>query len=100
MNSSSKLPEVIRRNENEILADWVRQQVASGASGGKVREAEAREQSRALLSSIREAIETGNVSDIMAPSWTPARELLTDMARTRARQGFTPVETATFVMSL
>jgi len=100
MNSSSKLPEVIRRNESDILADWVRQQVATGAAGGKIREGDAREQSRALLSAIREGIETGNVSDVMAPSWASAREFLTEMARNRARQGFTPIETATFVMSL
>jgi rsbT co-antagonist protein RsbR len=100
MNGSSKLPDIIRRHETEVLSDWVRQQVASGAAGGKVREADAREQSRALLSAIREGLETGNVSDIHASSWSPARELLTDISRNRARSGFTPVETATFVFSL
>src|SRR6476469_6123032 len=98
MNSTSRLPEIIRRNEGEILADWVRQQLAS--TGGKVREGEAREQSRSLLASIREALETGTASDFTGPSWAPARDFLTDFSRARARQGFTPAETAMFVFSL
>jgi rsbT co-antagonist protein RsbR len=98
VSSSSRLPEIIRRNEGEILADWVRQQLA--AVGGKVREGEAREQSRALLAAIREALEAGGVSDTQGPAWAPAREFLVEFSRTRARQGFSPVETATFVFSL
>jgi rsbT co-antagonist protein RsbR len=100
MNGSSKLPDIIRRHEGEILSDWVRQQLASGATSGKVRESEAREQSRALLAAVREALETGNLSDIAAPVWATARDFLSEFSRNRARQGFSPSETATFVFSL
>jgi rsbT co-antagonist protein RsbR len=100
MNSSSRLSEILRRNESDILSDWVRQQVASGAARGNTRESEAREQSRSLLSAIREAMETGSVSDVNGPAWTPVRDFLTDFSRNRARQGFTPVDTAMFVYSL
>jgi rsbT co-antagonist protein RsbR len=98
MNSASRLPEIIRRNEGEILADWVRQQLA--ATGGKLREGEAREQSRSLLASIREGLESGTAADFSGAAWAPTRDFLTDFSRTRARQGFTPVETAVFVFSL
>jgi rsbT co-antagonist protein RsbR len=100
MTTSSRLPDVIRQHESEILGDWVRQQVASGAAGGKVREADAREQSRTLLAAIRDGLASGNTFDIQSHSWAPARELLADVSRSRARQGFTPVETSTFVFSL
>jgi rsbT co-antagonist protein RsbR len=100
MTSSSRLPEILRRHEGDILADWVRQQVVSGASGGKLRESDSREQSRSLLAAIREALETGSVSDINSAPWSPARELLADLSRNRARQGFSPAETATFIFSL
>jgi rsbT co-antagonist protein RsbR len=99
MNSSSRLPEVLRRHEADILSDWVRQQMA-GVSTGKIREGEARDQSGALLGSLRQAIESGSVSDIGGPAWAPAREFLAEFSRNRARQGFTPMETATFVFSL
>jgi rsbT co-antagonist protein RsbR len=96
----SRLPDILRRHEADILADWVRQQAASGAAAGRVRESEAREQSRALLGAIREALESGSVADITGPSWAPVREFLMEFSRNRARQGFTPIETATFVFSL
>src|SRR5262249_11481231 len=38
--------------------------------------------------------------DMRAPEWGETRALLADIALTRARQGFSPSETATFVFSL
>src|SRR4051812_46212553 len=101
MNSPSKLPEILRRHEGDILNDWVRHQLSSTAvRGNLIRENELREQSRAFLASLREVVDNGNLSDPDSSSWSGAREFLAEMARTRARQGFTPVETATFIFSL
>jgi rsbT co-antagonist protein RsbR len=102
MNHPSKIPEILRRQEGEILADWLRQQQTSGAVRTNViRESDLREQSRAFLSAMREALETGGaVNDINGPAWTAARDFIAEMARTRARQGFTPIETATFIFSM
>jgi rsbT co-antagonist protein RsbR len=38
--------------------------------------------------------------DINAPQWGDVREFLAELSRSRARQGFSPSETATFVFSL
>jgi rsbT co-antagonist protein RsbR len=101
MNSPSKLPEILRRHEGEILNDWVRHQLSSTAvRGNLIRESELREQSRAFLASLREVLDDGNFSDPDSSGWSATREFLAEMARTRARQGFTPVETATFIFSL
>src|SRR3954453_5251096 len=101
MNSASKLPDVLKRNEGEILNDWIRHQLSSTAvRGNLIREGELREQSRAFLSMLRDALDNGGVADGDGAAWSGAREFLTEMARTRARQGFTPVETATFIFSL
>ena len=101
MASSSKLPEILRRNEGDILNDWMRHQLSSTTvRGNLIRESDLREQSRAFMGTLREAMESGNLSDIDSSGWSAAREFVTEMARTRARQGFTPVETATFIFSL
>src|SRR4051812_25931363 len=101
MNSSSKLPEILKHQEGEILNDWVRHQLSNTAvRGNLIRENELREQSRAFLATLREAVENGNLTDTDGPAWSAAREFLTEMSRTRARQGFTPVETAMFIFSL
>jgi rsbT co-antagonist protein RsbR len=39
-------------------------------------------------------------NDITGPEWNATRDLLTDISRSRATQGFTASETATFVFSL
>src|SRR5438270_521924 len=94
MTSSSKLPEILKRHESDILNDWMRYQLSSTTvRGNLIRENELREQSRAFLGTLREALESGSGTDLDNASWGGAREFVTEMARTRARQGFTPVET-------
>jgi rsbT co-antagonist protein RsbR len=101
MNSPSRIPEILRKHEGEILADWVRHQQASGAvRSNALKDGELREQSRAFLAALREALDTSGVGDIQGPGWSSTRDFIAEMARTRARQGFAPIETATFVFSL
>src|SRR5262245_47371507 len=95
-----RLADIIRRHDGELLNDWLKEQFAAlTLRPDLLSEAELREQSRGLLSGIRTALEKG-AGEIGGPDWTPARELLGDVSRSRARQGFTPSETATFVFSL
>jgi rsbT co-antagonist protein RsbR len=98
---TAKLLEILRHNESEILDEWVRQQTADTSPRGKpVHKGEQRQDSSALLNAIRLALETGGSTEVSAAPWEKARELLSGISRTRARQGSTPVETATFVYSL
>jgi len=83
MNSPSKIPDILRRHEAEILADWMRQQLSSTvAKAGAIRESELREQSRSLLAVLREALETGSMQDVAGPAWSNVREFLSEAART------------------
>jgi len=100
MTSSSKLLDVLRRYEADILAEWIRtQQAGAAVRANVVREGDLREQSRAFLASFREGLENGGV-DINSPAWSSSRDFVAEIARTRARQGFTPIETAAFIFSL
>jgi len=45
------------------------------------------------------AVQSENLTDIEAPEWDKVREMLAGLSRSRAEQGFTPSETATFVLS-
>jgi rsbT co-antagonist protein RsbR len=62
-------------------------------------EVEVREQSREFLALVRQAAQSGE-TDIEAASWTSVREFLGRISSSRAVQGFSPSETATFVFSL
>ena len=61
---------------------------------------ELREQSSQFLNVFREAVNNSSLDDIMAPEWASMRQVLASVSSSRAKQGFSPSETATFVFSL
>jgi len=98
--STSRIPQLVRQHENSILADWMKLQLVSVATRRDLmNEPELQRQSRDFLSAFANAAERG-VDDVHGPHWSPVRDLLATVSRSRALQGFTPSETATFVFSL
>jgi rsbT co-antagonist protein RsbR len=96
----SRLPEIVRTHEKEILADWIARQLESVSTRRDLmNEAELRRQSQEFMAAFVKAVD-GGATDPHAASWAPAREMLERISRSRAAQGFTPTETATFVFSL
>jgi len=100
-NSKSIIPEVLKKFEKELLTDWVKAQFnAITVRRDLIKESELRQQSADFLALLREAAQSGNLNDITAPEWASTREMLGGISRSRAVQGFTPSETAIFVLSL
>ncbi len=95
-----KLGEIISRNEEPIRADWLKNMAASVQRPDLMSSMELQEQSRALLKSVVRGVSSSKPDDPSGPEWREARELLQDISASRARQGFTPSETAGFVLSL
>lgn len=92
---------VFQKYSAELLDDWIKQQLgAETLRADLIKESELRDQSTRFLSALRDAAATGNITDTRAPEWAPVREILSQVSRSRAIQGFTPSETATFVLSL
>jgi len=102
MPVASKSAELIQKYEAEILQDWVQAQITAVSSRPDLlKKAELQEQSRALLQSLTQALRSGaDVADIKGPAWQDVRDFLGSVSEARARQGFSPSETATFVFSL
>ena len=100
-NGADHLADLLQTCESELLADWLKEQFrAFEARGSRIKEGELREQSREFLTNLRVAAASGNTNNLDRPEWTGVRQILSDLSRSRARQGFTPSETATFVFSL
>jgi rsbT co-antagonist protein RsbR len=98
--ADTRLPEILRRNENAIITSWVKTLVTSLSSRRDlISDAELERQARDFLSALTLAMESGS-RDIATPPWEPVRELLGRISRSRALQGFRPSETANFVFSL
>ena len=95
----SPIFEILSRDEQSFLEQWIPNIRTSGGSSGSISESELREQCRKFYSYFRAGFESSGASKPLAPHWKELRELLTEISRTRALQGFTPSETATFVLS-
>jgi rsbT co-antagonist protein RsbR len=98
----TRLPEIVSKYEKEILAEWVRHQLEFlSRRRGRTREDELQDRSRRFLSLVRSGLESGGAfEEVTSPAWTETRELLSEVSAARAKDGFTPSETATFVFSL
>jgi rsbT co-antagonist protein RsbR len=96
----NELAEIISRNEDQIRTEWIQDMGRSVQRTDLMSKAELDEQCRAILSAIVQGIKGGGPTDITTSSWSSAREILGEISSSRARQGFSPVEVATFVLSL
>src|SRR5262245_12741723 len=100
-NSDGLVSTLVTKHEAKLLSSWVDTQVAEGSlRSGQIKDGELREQSRQFLRAFTQASKSGNLEDIWGEAWVQAREMLSDLSRSRAAQGFTPSETATFIFSM
>jgi rsbT co-antagonist protein RsbR len=99
---STRIPEILRTHESDILADWMRlQQNGTGRRRDLISDQELQTQSREFLSLLRTAVQSGGFTDVQrGAEWAPVRDMLSSVSRSRSLQGFSPSETATFVLSL
>jgi rsbT co-antagonist protein RsbR len=92
---------IVAQFQKELLADWVQAQLgATTLRSDLMKEHELREQSRELLALLQVATGSGEITQIDRSDWTSVRDFLGKVSRSRAQQGFSPSETATFVLSL
>ena len=92
---------LLSRHQKELLAEWMQAQLAATTlRADLMKEAELREQSREFLGLFRTALDGGDNDRMESGGWVALREYLTAISRSRAQQGFSPTETATFILSL
>ena len=96
----SKLAEMISKYQNEIRADWLKQMAGSVSRADLMTKEELDIQSRELMDAIAMGARSGEITNLDGPAWSQAREVLNSISTSRARQGFSSSETATFVLSL
>jgi Anti-anti-sigma regulatory factor (antagonist of anti-sigma factor) len=97
-NRGLGLGEILAKDESALIEDWLKEMSGSTRRGDLIKESDLRSQSSLFLKFLRQGAESQN-SDIETSSWEPMRDLMGEISRTRAQQGFTPTETATFILS-
>ncbi|HET7826127.1 MAG TPA: STAS domain-containing protein [Anaeromyxobacter sp.] len=99
MAEKSLILRVTERHHDELLAEWIQEQLAATARVGAIKDAEVRQQCADFLRLLRDGLSAGGTLDIARPEWEGMRDLLASVSRSRSTQGFTPSETAMFVFS-
>jgi rsbT co-antagonist protein RsbR len=99
--STDRISQVLQSSQVQLLADWIkalratRKTRASAAMGDPELQAQCQE----FIALLSAAVASGNMTDIDAEPWRPVKDFLGGVSRSRGRQGFSPSETASFVMS-
>jgi rsbT co-antagonist protein RsbR len=97
----STLLEILKKHENEVLTEWLADQVKGGSRRSDLTtDADLRRDSLSFLQLLRDALGTGNTGDVTGKEWGNVMRFLDELSRTRALAGYTPSETANFVLSL
>jgi rsbT co-antagonist protein RsbR len=100
-SAHSVIPALLETHEKIVLASWMESQISAGSlRSGQIKEGELKSQSQMFLRELVQSLKSGEIDDPSGAAWSSVRELLGDFSRSRAVQGFTPSQTATFVFSL
>jgi len=96
--SATGIPAILADGEAELTRAW---NEANGAliGDGRIGRGELLTQCTDLLHALRRAAASGS-TDVGSPAYAPVRDLLGELSRSRALQGFSATETASFVFSL
>lgn len=101
MAFASKLGLLLSDDSSSIHQQWLnelRQIVATG--GGRISEAALHQQTTEFMRLLAAATQGGNLASAMPAKPSPLRDFLEEVSRSRAVQGFSFDETATFIFSL
>ncbi|HZP64240.1 MAG TPA: STAS domain-containing protein [Terriglobales bacterium] len=96
---TSNLSTILAQHRDEILSQWLREMGEGARRSDLMKDAEMKSQCTRFLDLLVQASESAD-SNVQSASYDAMRGLLEDISRSRALQGFSPTETATFVFSV
>ncbi|WP_446744110.1 STAS domain-containing protein [Silvibacterium acidisoli] len=96
----SQLLEAIRSNRDAVLNEWLKNMREGISRRDLIDDAEVSEQATRMLDAIIAVTDESRIANLAGSEWQPIKEMLADLSVSRAVQGFTPSETALFVLSL
>ena len=98
--SQNVILSLIDQHHQRLLTGWLACLKRDTRRVDAQREAEITEQAKRFLEQLRRGAASGHPDDIGTADWVEMRDLLEDISRDRAVQGYSPSETANFVFAL
>lgn len=96
----SDILNAIQQNRTSVQEDWLHHLKSSFQRRDLINDRELENQAIEMLSAIAGAPSGSNLGDLNQPVWQPLKSMLGSLSVSRAVQGFSPSETALFVLSL
>ena len=96
---AASLVSVLVQRRETILSDWLRQMSVATRRADLIKAADLQGQCALFIELLTKALSSAG-TDITSSAYDPIRGMLGDVSRSRALQGFSPSETATFVLSM
>jgi rsbT co-antagonist protein RsbR len=101
MTTTEALAGLIEQQDRRILDRWISAQLAAtSARRDLINEPDLRTQSKEFLTAFQRGLRGGDLENLEAPAWDDARSMIRELSRQRAERGFSPAETAMFILSL
>ena len=91
---------ILNQHHQTLLEDWIRTLTAKLGRKEKSGEFEIRRQAEQFLTLLARTVDSGASDDTDGSDWGDVRHLLGEVSRTRALQGFSSLDTASFVFAL
>lgn len=97
----ARIVDLLTKRHDEILNLWIKDRLESGDFREElVSKKELREQSAQIVNMLARAIKESSGGDFDAKSFAELRTLLNEISHIRAVKGYTPMENATYILSL
>lgn len=97
----SNIPKLLQKKRKIIIELWIKNQLSeSGLREDLISNEEIRQQSEELVDSFVNSLTQGNINDVISSDFDAVIEILSGISITRARQGFSPRETGSFIFGL
>lgn len=97
--AGAQIVEIIKNNQDTLVNDVLVTMKKKVIRLDKSAEKEIILQATQLLDFLEIAIPKGHLSDLESSVWDDTRRLLSDFSQMRASQGFSPIESASFIFS-
>lgn len=95
------ISKLLQKKRKQILEQWMNIQLTDeNLREDLMSNEELRTQSEELLDSLVQTVNNRNIEDVQSSDFDAATEILSGISITRARQGYSPRETAIYVFSL
>jgi rsbT co-antagonist protein RsbR len=99
-NEKEDISVLINKYQASILEDWINNLKGQLRHGDMLGGEHFRRHSEQFLRTLAEAMSDDQTNDIDSRPWDEVRNVLAEISETRAREGFTPKDTAIFIFSL